>query len=578
MYRRLLFGIIAGGFLIGGSACYKEVMDLELDPLRPEYVVPAVRDKLTVEKLLTRKGESTTFEYESDGTCVAVYKEEKKIFVAGRSPLITVVPGELSTDVTVVGKTTVATFRTIWELLPNRAVKEAYFDKKTKEFGIIFWYEHTVPNNMSTSLTANVKLGNGSEKKITLQYKQPLLVDLKQEITDDAVHIDMLDGSNYNILKYELNGLDLVGASDPNIRIHAQIVAKELYLRKAIGHETVTGVPEKSNLHYKLDIFSTADEASFYMPDAHVRFTILKSGAGDLNFYVGDVSAKPRDGRTDLVGSPLASGIMITNQGLGALTPEERKKALEVNGVPNLVDAQPITFELNNKNSNIDEAFKNGFYTFDLKDVYVTSSESLGSTDQELPLNGLISLTSELRIPFHGAIKKTVMVSELDLDRDAFPGDILSYLQNPGDPNEVKDAVVMHIGILNKLPIEGYAELDFVDAGNNSILKLNLTSDKKLDNKPLFIPCGAVNGEGRVTEPAFVDHACNLSRAEYERLSKNAKKLRTTYVFTTPGANETTPKTVRILKDDDLLMQLGIEVKAYIEHPKDFIDSMSKLK
>ena len=62
MIKRLLFGIIAAGFLVGGSACYKEVMDMEADPLRPEYVVPAVRDKLTVEKLLSRVGESTAFE------------------------------------------------------------------------------------------------------------------------------------------------------------------------------------------------------------------------------------------------------------------------------------------------------------------------------------------------------------------------------------------------------------------------------------------------------------------------------------------------------------------------------------
>ena len=570
MYKRFLFGLIVGSILIGGSACYKEVADLEIDPLRPEYVVPALRDQLSVEDLLKRSGEATNIEYDPDGTCVAVFKETRKLAVAGMNPLVSKIPGELTADVAVTGASTEVTFRTIWEILENRNVKEAYFAKNTKEFGIVLWYDHTAPGHTSTSLKGNIEIG-GVEKAFELDLMQPKFIDLRQEITDESKHIEMLDGTDYNILKYKLNSLALAGASDPNIRIHAQIRFKDLYLSKAIGHATTTVSATKQKLQFNLDIFSTSSEVNLFLPEGQVRFALERTGTDNLALRVGSAIAKPKDHRQDLVGSPLASGLTIANQGLSALSPEEKKKTLLLNDMENVIDAEKKVFELNKTNSNVNEAFANGLYSLEMNDVYITSSTIIGSVDAELPLNGVVNLVAEVRIPFYGAIKKISSVSDLDVSGDAFPGEYIDAL-----PKEVKDAVILHIGLLNKLPLNGYAQLDFVDKNGVKIFSLNLNKENQLDDKALFFRAGTVNDEGRVTEPAFTEHICPISRQDYEKLSAYARKLVASYVFTTPKADETTPKSVRFLKDDELILQIALEVNTYIEHPLDFADSISK--
>lgn len=582
MIKRLLFGIIAGGFLIGGSACYKEVMDMEVDPLRPEYVVPAVRDKLTVEKLLSRVGESTVFEYEADGTCVAVYKEKKELAIAGMNPRVTTIPGATSEDIEITAAQDHATFKTRWNLLTNREVSEAYFDNKSERFGVTVWYEHTEAGQTSTFLEGNIKIG-GFSKGFRVKLNEHSFIDLKQQIDDATAFIKMKDGSNYNVLTYEFTSLKLTGNTDSKIRLYAQVTFRNLFLRKAIGHiSTLSSAPtEKTNIHYNLDVFSTASSAKFSLPDASIRFTAKKAENLPVALYVGKIIAKPSEGREDLEGSPFKNGLEVKNKDLTTLPEEEKNKALQITTDPttplanSLADAAEKTLELNKENSNISDVFSNGLYLVDVTDVYVSSSTSGSTTeDKELPLDGVVNLEIEVRMPFFGTITKAVMNQKLAVTAEAFPAKYLNYLQNPGNPDEVKDAIVLHIGFLNNLPLEGYAELNFVDKSGNSVLKLGLNNEKTLEGKSIFIPCGEVGDNGRVSKPAFTEHHCNLSRGDYERLSKNASSLQISYIFTTPNADQN--KNVRILKDDELILQLALELKGYIDHPIDFIDSVKE--
>ena len=583
MYKRLLFAIIAGGFLVGGSACYKEVMDMETDPLRPEYVLPAVRDKLTVDKLLSRAGESTTFEYEPDGTCVAVYKEKRELGITGMNPHVTAIPGTTSGDIEIAPSLDELKFKVLWNILAQRNVKTAYFDKKSEKFGVTVWYEHTALGQRSAKLEGNIKLG-GFSKGFAVKQGERLFIDLKQQIEDASVFLNMLDGANYNVLTYEFESLRLSGNTDSKIRIYAQLTFKNLYLRKAIGHvpASATAPTEKTNIHYNLDVFSTAENAKFSLPDASIRFSAKKAQNLPVGLYVGKVTAKPGSARKDLVGTPFEHGLEIKNKSLAELPAEERAKALLITSDPaspqlnNLADVTEKTLELNKANSNISDAFSNGLYSVDVTDVYISSVAVAPSTeDKELPLDGVVNLDIEVRIPFYGTITKAVMTQDLGVTGEAFPAEYLEYLQNPGNPDEVKDAVVLHIAFLNSLPLEGYADLEFLDKGGNSVLKLKLNNEKSLEGKSIFISSGAVGDNGRVAQPAFTEHLCNLSRAEYEKISKNAAKLRVSYIFTTPNAEQ--GKNVRILKDDELILQLALEIKGYIEHPLDLIDSMKKM-
>ena len=584
MIKRLLFGIIAAGFLVGGSACYKEVMDMEADPLRPEYVVPAVRDKLTVEKLLSRVGESTAFEYEADGTCVAVYKEKRELAITGMNPRVTTIPGETSEDLEITTSQDHAKFKTRWELLANREVSEAYFDSKSERFGVTVWYEHTVPGQSSTFLEGNIKIG-GFSKGFSVKINEHGFIDLKQQIDDAEAYLRMKDGANYNVLTYEFTSLRLTGNTDSKIRLHAQITFRNLFLRKAIGHvPAATPAPtEKTNINYNLDVFSTASSAKFSLPDASIRFTAKKAASLPVALYVGKIMAKPGNERDDLEGSPLKKGLEVKNKDLTTLPEEEKNKALQITTDPttplanSLAGAAEKTLELNKENSNISDVFSNGLYSIEVSDVYISSVTAGPSTeDKELPLDGVVNLEIEVRMPFFGTITKAVMNQKLAVTAEAFPAKYLDYLQNPGNPDEVKDAIVLHIGFLNNLPLEGYAELNFVDKSGNSVLKLGLNNEKTLEGRSIFIPCGEVGDNGRVSKPAFTEHHCNLSRGDYERLSKNASSLQISYIFTTPNADQN--KNVRILKDDELVLQLALEVKGYIAHPLDFIDSMKKNK
>ena len=133
--------------------------------------------------------------------------------------------------------------------------------------------------------------------------------------------------------------------------------------------------------------------------------------------------------------------------------------------------------------------FSNGLYSIEVSDVYISSVTAGPSTeDKELPLDGVVNLEIEVRMPFFGTITKAVMNQKLAVTAEAFPAKYLDYLQNPGNPDEVKDAIVLHIGFLNNLPLEGYAELNFVDKSGNSVLKLGLNNEnarREVDLYPL---------------------------------------------------------------------------------------------
>lgn len=583
MYKRLLFAIMAGGFLVGGTACYKEVMDMDTEPLRPEYVLPAVYEKLTVEKLLSREAESTTFEYEPDGTCVAVYREKRELGVRGMSPHVTTIPSMTSGDINITNTTDRVEFKTLWNVLPERNVKEAFFDTKSKKFGVTIWYEHTVAGSTSEMLQGNIMLA-GVSKGFRVKLDEHFFIDLKQEITAPTASIYMKDGSNYNILSYVFESLKLLGSTNNNIRIYAQLTFEDLYLRRAVGHKPIatTPAPEKTNIHYKLDIFSTIQNAKFTVPEASIRFTANKAKELPVSLYVGKIFAKPAAGRTDLVGSGVENGVEIQNKDLTSLTEEQRAKALLITSNPATPQENSLgtetqkVLELNQDNSNISAAFDNGMLTIDVNDVYISQPTIPASTeDKDLPLDGLVDLNIEVRLPFYGTITRAEMTQDLKSTVDAFPNKYLQYLQNPGNPEEVKDAVVLHIAFLNSLPLEGYAKIDFMDAANTSIMSLRLNNSKELDGRSMLIPCGEVSN-GRVIKPAFIEHLCNLSKGEYEKIAKNVKYVRASYIFDTPDAAQN--KNIRIMKDDAVLLQMAVEVKGYIEHPVDFIDSMSKAK
>ena len=66
-----------------------------------------------------------------------------------------------------------------------------------------------------------------------------------------------------------------------------------------------------------------------------------------------------------------------------------------------------------------------------------------------------------------------------------------------------------------------------------------------------------MNSEGRVDKPAFREHVHSISKDMYENLSNNAKFMRSTYYFITPEG-----KKVRVKKDDNVLLQIAVDVKA----------------
>ncbi len=565
MYKRLAFWLLAGGVLLGATSCYKDVMDMEVDPIRPEFILPVLRDTLRVEQLLTREQEHTSFEYEADGTCVAVYRDKQEIESHGLSSRVTLKPGVYSQDIDV-ESTTSQVYAFPWEILPAREVKQVSFrsaDKfkivitakaesadATQVKGKITWQDPTAPITKEFAIPAN---GEGE-------------IDITEEIKSGR-SFQFYDGTYYNKCPFMVSDLEVVGApaGSKKVKLSVGVNFMNLILKEAIGH-TKLNTSSKTVVSFsrKIDIFSSMRVAKANLPESSVSIRVSKDPKTPAKLSVAKIEAVPSEIRED---SP--APINVVNQNLDALSEEQKGKSLLIGGAEqSLGDAASKTFILNNSNSNIADIFGNALFDLKVSNVALAlENTGISQNDEPLPLDSKIVYEMEVRIPFYGMLKTSKMLAEMKLADNTFPKDASDYLQNKDNTAGIDQAIALHIGILNTLPMDGYAKLEFLDKAKNKVMELTINNEggKAQEGANLFIPCGEVNSEGRVDKPAFREHVHQMTKEQYENLSNNAKTLRTTYYFITPEG-----KNVRVKKDDNVLLQVAVDVKAYGK-PSDLI-------
>ncbi len=582
MYKKAFWWLITGGVLLGATSCYKDVMEMEIDPLHPEIVAPALRDSLTVAEMLGRKAESTTFEYAADGTCVAVYKEKKKFSIGGVTREITKRAPEVVIDNIDLSNTSAQNQEALsldWMFEPGVNASQAYFDKESEGVSIKLLYTHTVSSAEMSELKGNIEFG-GYSQNFTAVSGEYTYIPLKEWIEDENFALQLKHTSSgtdvYNRILYKLNSLQLTGGSNKKIKIRVQLDFKKLYLRKLIG-KTIGGVPQtsaKEPYTKNLDIFSTMLKAQVELPETSILFHIKRATTTELNMVVVNMQAKPSEIRDD-IDPALVNGIKFQNKDLSSLSPEEQKRALKLSPNTSTISKNQLpaekefTLELNNKNSNLDDAFGRAFYNISVEQLYleeVSGGGMMPSIEREIPIASDVEVEMEIRIPLYGTLTTTKMVSLFPVAPDAFPLQYNKYLDAGGDGAELDDVIVLHFGILNSLPLKGYAKIEFLDKENNVITGFDF---KKPDSEvvdsefPLFIPCGEVNEDGRVSKPEFLEHLHKMSKKSYETLGSKAKNMRMTYYFISPNAD--VHKRVRLTKHDILLLQIAGEVKGRIE-------------
>ena len=563
MYKRFVFWLLAGGVLLGATSCYKDVMDMEVDPIHPEFILPVVRDTLRVEQLLTREKEQTLFEYEADGTCVAVYREKRDILNNGLSAHITQKQGT-ETETFDVGATPSKTYNFPWEILPGHEVKEVTF-KSAKVFKIHFSRQKET-TDVAEGPFAEVMLegkftwGNPADPLVSKEFKVPAGGESDIDITTEILSgkaFPFHDGTYYNKCPFTVSDLTLVGATGTQkVKLEIGVDFLDLELKEAIGHQKVGGViaKTKTSLQRKIDIFGTMLRAEANLPAATVSLQVIKNPKMAATLLVEKIQAVPNTIRED---NPEA--VEVVNQNVDNLTEAQKAKSLLIGKEQSLGDASSKTFVLDASNSNITDIFNGALFDLNVQNVTLSIEADNSMVDKPLELDSKIAYELELRIPFYGTLTTSKMVSDMRLSDNTFPKDVKQYLKSPDNKAEIDQAVTLYIGILNTLPMDGYAKIEFLDAGKSPIMALSVSNEggKTKDGANLFIPCGDVNGEGRVNKPAFREHVHSISKDMYENLSNNAKFMRTTYYFVTPEG-----KKVRVKKDDNVLLQIAVDVKA----------------
>ena len=565
MYKRLVFWLLAGGALLGASSCYKDVMDMDVDPITPKLIVPVIRDTLSVKQLLEREGEATTFEYAEDGTCVAVYRETKRVTIAGTSAKVTRNPSMEGHSVDVATEKT-KLYACPWNILgPASNVKAVTF-KSAKSFTLNLRYVNEGANN-STMLTGKVKWGS-VEKTFSIAAGQETPISIMDAL---GVELPFKNGEDYNKCPISFSDLQLqnVTSGDEHIQLSVKIDYMNLEIEKAVGHTLGAGATDiKENISRTIDIFGTMLKATATLPESEIRIKVKKDPAMQAVLSVGAISSAPKGIREDG-----ASPVAITNMNLGSLSEEQKKSTLYIGNVPNDLgnEAEKILV-LNKDNSNVSEAFGKAMFNLNIEDITLSLKSSTSSAeDKELPLNAFVEMDVEARIPFYGVLTTSKMVSEMTINDGSFPEDVKDYT----DAASLEDAIVLRIGIYNNMPLEGFAKLEFLDRNRKTVMELTVEGKEKQEGVNLFIPSGEVDNEGRVTKPAFLEHNHRMNQAKYDLLSKNAKYLRTTYYFRT--SDVASNKNVRVKKTDYVLLQIAADVSAHGK-PMDLYNKAQRLK
>lgn len=579
MYKKGLLWFILGSCLLSMTSCYKEVLDLEYEPFRPVVIGNAIRDSLSMERLLKRESEKTQFEYESDGTCVAVYRETVKMPIPGMNTEVKSFPTALSTTLDLSSTPTSTTFNIAWHLLPGKDLTKVYFDpKKTKKFGLLISYKHTTSGASSTELTGNIKF-NGPSKVFKVKYGEEIFLDLKEYIAGENDAVPLKHGNTYNLIQYVLDGVTLSGITiDGKVQVYVTVAAENLYLRKAFGKSSGTPVQAIAKFKKNIDIFGNLLRGEAVLPKSVVRLKVKKDINSPVDLFAQNVRIEPSDKRED--GAPI---IPINNKPDTDI-PEAKKASTfwistSATPKPNSLTAEETErmLILDKENSNIDDAFGKTLYelNIDLSAQFKTAGG--GSDEEEIPLSSAsVDVEVETRIPFVGSLVTSKMVSEMEIAKESFPAEYNQYIQNEKNTGDVKDAIKLHIALYNTLPMDAYGRIEFLDQDKNTIMRINMSGDPTnvIDTEfPLFIRSAEVGTDGRSINPTFLEHTHAMSVKEYENLSKNAKFFRTTYYFITPGAAE--KKIVRVLKDNYLLLQVAAEVKGCVT-PKDIKDIANK--
>lgn len=583
-----LFLLLSLPFLLGSCSDYEELSSITLDELHPVLVAPAVDDSLSVEDLVLRAGGTTLFAYDDDDLLYAESVVEHQL-----AALSSISPFKRKSDDAIISDTARFRFK-LSEL-------ESVVAKRSVEVPISFFEPHislsgvsltakaatysirAVVNNSAVpaDIAFTMKIYShpypqGANTSF-LEYREKTPLPCgewsreRSELGTSGIALDKSTHMSWpDILLFNFENLGLLNPSSyafqPTDEVEFFFVVQlhEVELSEAISAQSIppktvdVGVPPLSMSN---DLFKSTLFAKQELPDVSIVLDAydLPDGVGSLSFNI------PSGGVQALAKTKVEDSIIVsTRREEGALLISDS----EDNVIPAGTDT--ARFVLNAANSNLGDAFKAAPHTIKVENLTVKySSEAIPAGVDVLPLVGAGVATGggvsvpkfriRTRVPFHGSVATNKMLSYLTVSSNAFPVPDAII----GDDNVELDGsnASIELGFVfrNRLPFNVFAQLDFVGEDKSRViesLKLESATDSQVDGAEglrLFINTASINDDGTVKEPVITILTTHVTREQYERISKEAKYLRQTYIFKTPEE-----RMVKVKKGDYLGLRLTV--------------------
>lgn len=200
------------------------------------------------------------------------------------------------------------------------------------------------------------------------------------------------------------------------------------------------------------------------------------------------------------------------------------------------------SFELNNGNSNLPAYINNLPINNYVEASIMTNAGSPSTRNWFIDTSG-VQVEADIVLPLYGTATGYEFEQNMPFEL--------------GMENEVVEMLLMRLYTENGLPLDVAMQVYFEDSTSNTLIDSLFTTDL------VILPAGNVDGTGRVTSPNPKTTDVEVDGPRFEAL-KMANRVRVVGKFDSVFENGSQPD-VRIHRDDDILLQLGIQAKILFE-------------